>query len=346
VVTTPRPFKHSSAPNVARVPSYSKMIARAPAQRWLPLLGALVFASILAWMPGELYRDRDNYTAYLEYAPAQLLFRLDGDIISTLTNEPLFLLMNVALTTLFSVEQALQLLIFVPAAIVAYNVLRASPRNAVYLLAVLLAPAILQKHIVHLRQGLAISIFIMGWFAVTPRLRWSIIALTPFIHASFFFVLGLMAANWTMRKLRISPWVIVYVFAMLGVLIGLSLEDIARASGARQSDEYEFAAAQGISGAGFVFWSAMLGLFLAQSRRFLREHALEVGSVAFYLSTYFLSPVTARVFESTMLIVLLSVLKMTGSGRLAFMTAIVLFVLLQWLMIFVGLAPTFTVTDL
>jgi len=316
------------------------------AARWWPIVGALIFASTLSSLPGELFKDRDNYTAYLEFAPANLLVWLDRDLVSILTNEPIFLLMNAAMATLFSVEQALKLLIFVPAVIVAYHVLRASPRNAVYLLAVLLAPALLQKHIVHLRQGLAISIFIVGWFTVSPRLRWSLIALTPFVHASFFFVLGLMAAGWALRKLRLPPWVCVCVFAMLGITIGLSLEDLARATGARQSEEYEFAVAQGISGAGFLFWCAMLGLFLIQSRRFLREHALEVGSVAFYLSTYFLSPVTARVFESTMLIVLLSVLKMTGSGRLAFMTAIVLFVLLQWLMMFVGLASTFTVTDL
>ena len=36
---------------------------------------------------------------------------------------------------------------------------------------------------------------------------------------------------------------------------------------------------------------------LMQSRRFVSEHLLEMGSMIVYLATYFLSPVTGRVFE-------------------------------------------------
>jgi hypothetical protein len=176
-----------------------------PWERWWPVIGALLYAGVLASLPSESLKDRNNYAAHLEYAALALLAWLDRDLLSVLTNEPLFLLLNLALGAMLPVEQSLELLVFVPAAIVAHAVLRTDPRHGVYLLVVLLLPQVLQKHVIHLRQGVAIVMFVVAWFATSPRLRWPLIAMTPFVHASFFFVLMLMGAAWAVRRLRLSP---------------------------------------------------------------------------------------------------------------------------------------------
>lgn len=310
--------------------------------RWWPLLGALTYAAVLALMPGEDFRDRDNYLAYLENAPIFMLGWLDGDVVQILANEPLWILINAGLGLSWPHEQALQLLIFVPAAIVAHRVLGADPRQALLLLAFLLLPQVLKNHVVHLRQGLGLAVFLLGWFAHSPRWRWGLWLLTPLLHSSFFFVLLLLGMARLLQRWRVPLPVAWASFVLAGIGVGLALEALVRAAGARQGEEVEFVAAQGISGLGFLFWLVALTLLMLQARPFLRQHLLEIGAVLFYLATYFLSPFTARVFESTLPLVLLAGLRMRGPGRMLFLAAVLAFGALQWLMMYLGGRSVFT----
>lgn len=310
--------------------------------RWWPLLGALAYAGVLALMPGEGFLDRENYLAYLENAPIFMLGWLDGNLLQMLANEPLWILANAGLGLVWPHEQALQVLIFVPAAIVAHRVLGVDPRQPLLLLAFLLLPQVLKNHVVHLRQGLGLAIFLLGWFAASPRWRWSLWLLTPLVHSSFFFVLLLLGMARLMYHWRVPLPLAWATFVLTGVGIGLTLGALVQATGARQAEEVEFAAAQGISGLGFLFWLIALALLLLQARAFLREHLLEIGAVLFYLATYFLSPFTARVFESTLPLVLLAGLRMRGPGRILFLAAVLAFGALQWLMMYLGGSSIFT----
>lgn len=311
----------------------------------VPWIGALVFASLLAIIPNEGLKDRDNYLAFLENAPIFLLGWLQDDILSILANEPLWILLANALAALLASEQALSVIVVVPAWLVAYQVLKQDPRQAILLMAFLLSPQILKNHVIQLRQGLAIAIFLTAWFASTRSLRWVLLLLTPFIHSSFFFVLLLIGLTQVLRRLQFSPRAAVAVYVLLGVTVGVLLDVVVKASGARQGEEASFGAAEGISGLGFLYWAVGLVILLFQSRAFLREHMLEVGSVAFYLATYFLSPFTARVFESTLLLVFLAALRMRGTSRLAFVFFILLYSVLQWLLIINGASTAFTISD-
>jgi hypothetical protein len=310
--------------------------------RWWPLMGALAYAAVLALMPGERFRDRDNYLAYLENAPIFMLGWLDGNVLQILANEPLWILINAGLGLTWPHEQALRLLIFVPAVVVAQRMFAADPRHALLLLAFMLLPQVLKNHVIHLRQGLAVAVFLMGWFAATRRWRWGFWLLTPWIHSSFFFVLLLLVLTRLLQRWRAPLAVAWACFVTIGVAIGLGLGELARAAGARQGEEMDFTAAEGISGLGFLFWLTALGLLMLQSRAFLRQHLLEVGTVLFYLATYFLSPFTARVFESTLPLVLLAGLRMRGPGRLLFLSAMLALGALQWLLIYVGGRSIFT----
>lgn len=305
-------------------------------------VAALLFAGILAWLPSDGLKDRENYLAFLDSAPIIMLSWLDGDIIGILANEPLWVLLNAALSALMVREQALQILIFVPAAVVALHVLRSNPNYAILLLAFLLVPLVLKNHVIHLRQGAAVAVFLSAWFASSRRWRWPLMFCAPLLHSSFFFVFMLLAVAWLLRRLRIPTAIVIGVYVAMGLVVGLGLGQLARAIGARQGEEAEFDVAADASGLGFVYWSLALGLYLLQSRRFLRAHLLEVGTIVFYLATYFLSPFTGRVFESTLLLVLLSMLHMRGSGGRVLVASVLLFSLMQWLMLYLGARSVFT----
>ena len=286
------------------------------------LLIALIYGSILTSLPLEVFKDRANYLIYADRSFYILLSRFTSDVLSGLTNEPVWLLFNSLLRYFFEPETTLRILIGIPASTVAYLVLRSDPKNFIWLLLFLLLPQVLKNHIVHLRQGVAISIFLIAFFSSFRPLRWFLLLLTPFIHASFFIVLALLALATIASKFRLAADLRILLFVVFGFSVSVSLAGIAQILGARQALVYDFTTAQ-ISGLGFLFWAIVLVLLMSQGAKFNRQHTFAIGVLALYLSTYFFIEVTARIFESSILIVLLAGLQMSGWRRMAFISMII-----------------------
>ena len=100
------------------------------------------------------------------------------------------------------------------------------------------------NYIVHLRQGLAIAIFLAGWYSDKRMIKWFLIGLTPFIHASFFFVITIYFLAETLKKIRFAADLRAGVFLIFALVISLSLGVISAKLGARQALEYHFTAAR------------------------------------------------------------------------------------------------------
>jgi len=108
-------------------------------RRTMPLLGALLFALTLASLPNNALRCCENYLAHLADTALIMLSWLDGHNISILiTNEPLWTDLNATHGVWLEPAQALQLLNFIPATVVAHQALRMDPKSALLLLAFLL----------------------------------------------------------------------------------------------------------------------------------------------------------------------------------------------------------------
>ena len=285
------------------------------------LLIALGYGLVLAGLPLEVFKDRANYLIYADQSLLIFLGHWSQGVLTGLANEPIWLLINAGLNLIFEPETTLRIIIGVPASIVAYLVLRTDSKNFIWLLLFLLLPQILKNHIVHLRQGVAISIFLLGWFSNSRSLSWFLLLLTPFIHASFFFILALLALTTIASKLRLAADLRNILFVVFGLATGVSLAGLAQYLGARQALEYDFTTAQ-ISGLGFIFWTMVLVILISQGRSFMRQHAFAIGSLVFYLSTYFFIEVTARIFESSLAILLLAGLQMSGWRRITFISMI------------------------
>jgi len=291
---------------------------------------ALVYGAFFSLLPLDLFTDRDNY---LNYAENSLLIfqRYQGwGVIPLLANEPLWLLANAGFAKFFPSEMVLRSIIFIPATLVAWMVLLRHPKQFLWLLFFLLFPAVLKNHIIHLRQGLAVAVFLLGWFTKKPSLRWAILATTPLIHGSFLFILGILLMSRSMTYVRLGPDLRTGIFASMSVGLGLVFAWLVSLVGARQGEYHDFSQTQG-SGLGFFFWLIIFGIWVFQGRKFLRNHAFESGVIIIYLGTYWLVNVTARIFESGLLLVLLASLNLTGWRRQAFLAAFMALFAMQWL---------------
>ncbi len=285
---------------------------------------ALGYGWWLASLPLDVFKDRINYLNYVDFSALILQSNFSQSWLGGLANEPVWLLINTTLANVFQPETALRIIIGGPAALMAYVLLRSNPRYFFWLLLFLFLPQVIKNHIVHLRQGLAVSFFLAGWFATRWPLRYFLILLSPFIHASFFFIVFFMILCHVLNSLRFSSSLRNLVFLAIGSLFGVAVGGIATFIGARQGQAYDFSSVE-VSGLGFIFWSSILLLFLVQTRAFLRDQALAIAIVVFYLSTYFLSEVAGRIFESGFVLVLLAGLSLPRQWRLLFVALICLY---------------------
>jgi hypothetical protein len=305
-----------------RVPSYYNAIIVAL---------ALAYGAACSAIPSDSFKDWANYLNYAEDSSLTLSSLWQLGFIVTLTNEPVWLLINSGLALLLPPEAVVRTIIFVSATLVAWLVLRADPRHFAMLLGILFLPQVVKNHLIHLRQGAAIAVFLAGWFSGWRPLRWFLMFLAPFIHLSFTFVWLLMALASVTRYLRFAWDLRALTFVCAGVAVGNLLAWVAALMGARQAGLYAFASAD-VSGLGFAFWLAICLLMILQGSRFMREHAFQMGAVLFYLATYFLIEVTARIFESVIVLVLLAGLHMTSWRRMVFFGAIAVYGGLQWIL--------------
>lgn len=293
---------------------------------------SISYALVLAYslpMDGKIL-DRVNYLEYAGFSDVIFLRYLLKGYINVIMNEPLWLIINISLNQIFDPEDTVRIIILFSAFISAFLVLKADSKHFVFLVLLLFFPMVIGKFTIHLRQGLAISVFLLGWFSARNSWKLFWFSLTPFIHASFFFVLFLYFLNSKLRSMKFSIDLRSFIIFFIGLGLGLGLGYIANLLGARQSQEYSFTGAN-VSGLGFVFWLIILVTYWLQDRKFTKENAFVMSCIIFYLSTYFLVEVTARIFESTVIIVLLASLKLTSIRKKFFFIMFFAFLTISWI---------------
>lgn len=301
-----------------------------PAPAFLAIGIALAYAIILAALPVDAFVDRDNYLIYAGDSLAILAVNALNGIPGVLANEPIWLLFNVVLSSFLEPESCVRVLIGLSGFLVAFVTIRNFPRHILLLLLFLLLPQILKNYVIHLRQGLAVAVFMAGWFSTGRKARWFLFMLCPFIHASFFFVIFFVLLHNVFNLLRLSAAVRLVLLVSIGLVVSLSAIWFAGLLGARQGTEYESAGAE-ISGIAFVFWLPFMGIFILQGGKFLKDNGVVIAVLVFYLTGYFFLPVAGRIFESALLLILLSGLQLTSYRKMCFLALFAFYFIAQWL---------------
>lgn len=300
-------------------------------RRLLPLAFALLYAMVLTSLPLDAFLDRENYLSYAAYSD-EILARYGAvHPVAVLANEPLWLLINIGLARLFGPETVLRILIFLPAVLVPWLLVRHNPRHAVWLILLMLMPQVLKNHVIHLRQGCGLAVFLLGYFFGSKWLRRGLMLAAGFIHSSFLFIVligGIVAA---VDLFPLSPRLRIALKLLCFGLLGVSTGMVASALGARQAAQYADVQAT-FSGLGFLFWTGVLLMFLSAGRLVLQQNMTALAILSFYLATYFVLPVSARIFESGLFLVLIAGLNLPGWRRQIFLLQMFTYAVTQYVM--------------
>lgn len=296
-------------------------------KRVLPLAFALLYAIFLTSLPLEEFYDRANYLVYAQHSE-QIIARYEA---SALINEPLWLLINIWLAQYFSAETVLRIIIFVPAFLVPWLLLSHNRKYIFWLMIILLAPQVIKNHIIHLRQGLGLAIFLLGYFSESKWRRWILILGAGFIHISFLVIVLIISVVTCVGQLPLSPRLRTILMMAFFVILSTLIIGISGFLGARQAQDY-IDAQIALSGMGFIFWGIVLLILLSADNNFLEDNINQVAILAFYISTYFFAPFMVRTFESGITLVLISGLKLTGWRRKIFLMLILSYALIQYSM--------------
>lgn len=296
--------------------------------RLIAFLCAASLALLLSSFPDDAFYDRAGYISYAYDSILILANTFARGIVSVFTNEPIWLLTNISLAKILGGENVISTIVFFSTFVTSYLILVTKPKCFLILLVFLLMPQVLKNNIVHLRQGFAISFFLMGFFSKSNKMKLVFLTACCFIHSSFFIVSTVYVISLVTIRLRLAIDLRVAAALSFGLFFSFFGLFLAGAIGARQAEsEYQLSGL----GFGFLFWFIVLGLFLTSNQRFLKQESFSIFMLIFYLSTYLFSPFSARVFESTLLVVLLSGLNLSNAKRLMFYVLILFYFLSQWL---------------
>lgn len=193
-------------------------------QYFFLLLFSLLYGFFLSRIPSADFKDFSNYLVYADHSWSILLSYSNKGFLSLISNEPIWLLVNVFFSLFFEGETVVRVIIFFSASSVAWLTLSNNPRHIGWLILFLFLPLVIKNNLIHLRQGLAISIFLWGWFSSNRPIRVFFIAISPFVHASFFFVLFILGLSKFLRVLRLGPVLRILSVSILGFIIGFGLK--------------------------------------------------------------------------------------------------------------------------
>lgn len=290
------------------------------------------FSFYLAQLPVDAFYDRVNYLMYASSSSLVFLRYLNEGLLSVLLNEPVWLGLNILLSTVFNEEITLRALVFFSSFVLTYKVLKYKPKYFILLCLFLLLPQVLKNNIVHLRQGVGLAFFLLGYFSKHKVSKAVFILISPFVHTSFIFIVFFYLVNKVYHHLRFAADVRALTIVLFGLFVSILGIKLAGLLGARQGDESGLYASAGMHALGFgsVFWSVILCLYFSAGKSFLKEQSLSVSILVFYLSTYLFFPVTARIFESGLILVLLSGLSLRGFKFYSFIILFSFYFIMQW----------------
>lgn len=297
--------------------------------RILVIILSLAYGGFLATLPLLDFKDRQNYLNYFLSGDTLYERSLADGLASFLSNEPVWLLISRTAHEYMDPELALRLLIGIPATVIAFVVLRFGPKDFLWLVIFLFMPLVITNHIIHLRQGLALSLFMIAYFLVNRTLiRVILFCLCPLIHSSFFFIILLLLISRILRAGRMKSSHAFLLILAACLFLAFSLPALLALTSARQA--LDDTSAGNSSGLGFLFWLGMLLLILNSGAKTVQKTAFPVTLLIFNLSTYFVFVYSGRVLESGVIIVLIALLSLRSSERKLAMAAIVFFFILTW----------------
>ncbi len=292
---------------------------------------ALIFAlSLVFLIPSDGILDRFNYLELLTAGRDSVFFEKTNNFLTVLFNEPIWFALNYILSNYFEPSTSLDIIIFFSAFTTVYLLLKNNTSNFIFTLVILLSPQILKNNVVHIRQGLAISFFLLGFFS-RQKINFFYL-LSCLIHSSFFVVCTFILLTSIFEKFKLSVIIQLFIILLLSISANFLLLSKGSMIDARQFNAYENKDVE-LSGLAFIYWTFILILYLNDSLLFKKRNMWLIGLLIFYLATQFFIPYSPRIFESALPIFLFSGSELTSLRRILFRSSYFFYVLFLYYML-------------
>lgn len=297
------------------------------------LLFALII-SILLIMPQDITwaKDRENYLVYAHSSLVILLRYINEGLFSVFSNEPLFLMINIVLGEIFSPEALIKIIIFCSTLLVLYSMGYLTKFNFLVIILFLLLPQVIKNHIIHLRQGTALAVYLLGFVPLFGKRRMTLRLLACFIHSSvlFLFFFEIMEKILKYFKLSFASRLLIATIFLIGFI--QSIPFLAMVMQDRRAQEYSFSMAADASGMGIIIWACIAFLFIMVIDKKELYHVVACYGLIFYISSYFFLDFGARVFENIIPLLIIGILNLKDKyAKFLLVGVLILFGLLNWI---------------
>lgn len=295
----------------------------------ISLVVVLLYASLLASIPSERLYDRENY---LNYADGSVYIfatnYLRSGILGALFNEPLWLLLNMALRLFLTAGDVVKAIVFLSSGVFAYHISKKlGPRNFILIICVLVFPQVIKNYIIHLRQGAAVSLFVVGLNSKKRSTLFTVLA--AFIHSSFFFLLFFQIIEKVLTRLKFSKDLKIASVIVFSAMVILGVNFIGALLSDRRTGQYNTVDVSA-SGVGFVFWMFIFAIFLIANVEAIKKPTGILSTFILYLSSYFFLPFSARIFESVLPSILASLASFKRRYYYMLVFLVFMFGAVQW----------------
>ncbi|MER1984379.1 MAG: EpsG family protein [Solibacillus sp.] len=297
------------------------------------IICSLLISTVLV-LPGDVTwaRDRDNYLIYAHSSLLTLERYLGEGILAVFSNEPLFLLINIILEFLNSPELTVKIIIFMSSMIVLLCLGKLTDYNPLVIVLFLILPQVIKNHIIHLRQGLALGVYLLSFIPIKGKKIAFLRYIAPFIHSSFLFLLFFEFLEKTLKFLWFN-FIPRMVFSV-GLIFFLiqSVPFLAILMQDRRAQEYDFSMTSGASGLGLLVWIGVAFIFILIVDKGKLINVICCYGLSFYILSYFFLDFGARVFESILPLMIVATLNVEDKESKAFLVLLLIAAgVLSWL---------------
>ncbi len=290
---------------------------------------AVSYGVYLASLPIPGFADFTNYLNYAKNSIEIWNHYLSIGLTALLFNEPIWLLLNSRLSIFYDPDTVVRIIVFSSASSISFLLLSRYPSQFIFIIIFLFSPQVIKNLLVHIRQGAGTAVFLWGFYSPNRFTRSSLIAVAPFIHSSFFFILVIYLFSRLLARVSLSVGVKVSISIFSALVLVFSMNYFAQISAARQIDTLTYGQIS-VSGFGFIFWLAIFLLMLSAGKRWCSRYLFELTILALYLMMYWFNIYSARVFDSGILPLMISGLMLAGLRRQAFLFMVITFCASFW----------------
>jgi hypothetical protein len=197
-----------------------------------------------------------------------------------------------------------------------------------WILIIFCTPVVMVNYIMTLRQGLATTIFIYVFFAISNRkIKNIIFLLLPLIHYSFYLVLlfyfiSRIRLLQDVKKAKIYLRLVSFLSIIFSFFI---LNIVAFFSQVKMAEDYE-KINESVIGFGLLFWVIILTLFLLEGKHFILKNIFEISILIFYVSSVTIFNPFSRILQTASILILISGFNLTGFRLTFFKFLMLLFV--------------------